>query len=83
MDKIKLVNHLKKKHAVISLWDETKKLADLEKKTPVIALCEKYRKGFWIIIHSDDLDALDIDPTQFFNMKRGNPFNEGSGGDDD
>jgi methenyltetrahydromethanopterin cyclohydrolase len=78
MDKIKLVNHLKKKHAVISLWDETKKLADLEKKTPVIALCEKYRKGFWIIVHSDDLDALDIDPTQFFNMKRGNPFNEGT-----
>ena len=35
------------------------------------------------IYADDDLDALDIDPTQFFNMKRGNPFNEGSGGDDD
>jgi hypothetical protein len=83
MDKIKLVKHLKKKHAVGTLWDKTKVLADLEKKTPVITLCQKHRKGFWIVIHSDDLDALDIDPTRFFNMKRGNPFNEGSGGDDD
>ena len=36
MDKIKLVKHLKKKHAVGTLWDKTKVLADMEKKTPVI-----------------------------------------------
>ena len=73
----------KKKHAVISLWDNTAKLAKKENKTPVVVLCQKHRKGFWIVVHSDDLDAIDIDPTRFFNMKRGNPFNEGSGGDDD
>ena len=28
----------KKRHAVISLWDDTKKLADAENKTPVVAL---------------------------------------------
>ena len=49
---------LKKKHSVISLWDETKKLATKEGKTPVIALCEKERPGFWVMVHSSDLDKL-------------------------
>jgi len=83
MDKILLVKNQKKKHAVVSLWDRTKRLADLEDKTPVIALCQKHRKGFWIVVHSDDLDAIEMNPADLFNMKRGNPFNEGSGGDDD
>jgi len=49
---------LRAKHSVVSLWDETKKLADAEKKSPVIELCEKNRKGFWIMVHSDDLAKL-------------------------
>ena len=49
---------LKKKHSVVSLWDETKKLADKEGKTPVIALCEKERPGFWIMLHSSDLNKV-------------------------
>ena len=49
---------LKKKHAVISLWDATKKLAEKEGKTPVVALCEKERPGFWIMVHSSDLYKL-------------------------
>ena len=49
---------LRAKHSVVTLWDETKKLADLEDKTPVICLCEKNRKGFWIMVHSDDLGKL-------------------------
>jgi len=49
---------LKKKHSVITLWDETKKLARIENKIPVVALCEKERPGFWIIVHSSDLHKL-------------------------
>ena len=49
---------LKKKHSVVSLWDATKKLATKEGKTPVVALCEKERSGFWIMVHSSDLDKL-------------------------
>ena len=49
---------LKKKHSVVSLWDETNKLAKKEGKTPVIALCEKERPGFWVMVHSSDLDKL-------------------------
>ena len=45
---------LRAKHTAIKLWDDTKVLADKEKKTPVIALCEKNRPGFWIMVHSDD-----------------------------
>ena len=49
---------LRAKHAVVSLWDDTAKLAKLEGKIPVIALCEKNRPGFWVMVHSSDLDVL-------------------------
>ena len=49
---------LRAKHAVISLWNETAKLAKSENKTPVIALCEKNRPGFWIMVHSSDFDKV-------------------------
>ena len=29
-----------------------------EGKTPVIALCEKNRPGFWVMVHSSDLEKL-------------------------
>jgi len=48
----------KKKHSVISLWDATKKLAESENKTTVLALCQKHRKGFWIVCHEDDLEKV-------------------------
>jgi hypothetical protein len=41
-------------HAVVSLWRETKVLADKEKKIPVICLNEKGKEGFWIMCHSSD-----------------------------
>jgi len=44
----------REKFAVVSLWDQTKQLADKEKKTPVVCLHENGRKGFFILIHSDD-----------------------------
>ena len=33
-------------------------LAKEEGKTPVIALCEKNRPGFWVMVHSNDLNKL-------------------------
>ena len=52
---------LRAKHSVVSLWDDTSKLAKDEGKTPVIALCEKNRPGFWVMVHSSDLDKLKQD----------------------
>ena len=49
---------LRAKHSVISLWDDTAKLAKIEGKTPVITLCEKNRPGFWVMVHSSDLEQL-------------------------
>ena len=49
---------LRKKHTVISLWDETKALADQEGKTPVVVLCERNRPGFWIMVRSEDFLKL-------------------------
>jgi len=48
----------KKKHSVISLWDKTSKLARDEGKIPIVALCQKHRKGFWIVVKDDDLGKI-------------------------
>jgi len=53
--KVKLRKVEKAKHSVISLWDRTDKLAKAECKRTVLALCQKHRKGFWIVCHEDDL----------------------------
>ena len=45
---------LREKHAVVSLWRDTKALADKERKIPVICLNEKGKQGFWLMCHSDD-----------------------------
>ena len=57
-DKLFIECKLRAKHTVISLWDDTAKLAKEEEKTPVIALCEKNRPGFWVMVHSSDLYKL-------------------------
>ncbi len=49
---------LRVKHSAVSLWRKTADLARAEGKTPVIALCEKHRPGFWIMVHSSDLQAV-------------------------
>lgn len=48
----------RKRFAAVSLWDDTKRLASQENKTPVVCLSEKGRPGFWILVHSDDLTKL-------------------------
>jgi len=48
----------RQKHSVVTLWDNTKRRADNEGKTPVVCLSEKNRKGFWIVVHSEDLIKL-------------------------
>ncbi len=48
----------RKAHSAITLWRKVKELAAKEKKTPVVALCEKGKKGFWLMVHSDDLGVL-------------------------
>lgn len=45
---------LREKHAVVTLWRETKVLADKENKIPAICLNEKGKEGFWILCHKDD-----------------------------
>ena len=51
-DKLFIEVKLREKFAAVTLWDQTRKLADMEQKVPIIALCEKNRKGFWIMVHS-------------------------------
>ena len=46
------------KHTAITLWDDTKSKASLENKTPVVCLSEKGRPGFWVLVHSDNLEEV-------------------------
>ena len=57
-DRLFIECKLRKKHTVVSLWDEVKALAGKEGKTPVVVLCEKNRPGFWIMVHSEDFLKL-------------------------
>lgn len=45
----------RKRHAVVALWDETKALADREKKIPVVVLKERGRPGFWLLVKAENL----------------------------
>ena len=57
-DRLFIEVKLRQRHTAVALWDKTKALADREGKTPVVALAEKNRPGFWILVHSDDLAKL-------------------------
>ena len=59
---------LRKKHTAITLWDNTNEMAKKEGKTPVIALCEKGRAGFWVMVHSDDLDKVQEKKTDYWQL---------------
>jgi len=49
---------LRKVHSAVTLWRDTAELARLEGKTPVVALQEKGKNGFWVLAHIDDLPAV-------------------------
>lgn len=49
---------MREKHSAVSLYDDTAKKAKKEKKTPVVALAEKNRPGFWVLVHIDNLKAV-------------------------
>ena len=57
-NKLLIKKEEKTKHQVITLFDKTEELAKLENKTPVVALCQKHRKGFWIIVKEEDLEKV-------------------------
>jgi|TARA_R110000744_G_scaffold18280_1_gene49192 hypothetical protein len=57
-DKLFVECKLRVKHTAVTLWDDTAKIAKTEGKIPVIALCEKNRAGFWVMVHSSDLESV-------------------------
>jgi hypothetical protein len=57
-EKIYVENKYKKKHTILSLYDDTAMKAKKEKKLPLITIEEKGRSGFWIILKSDDFGRL-------------------------
>lgn len=45
-----------KRHAIVNVWDQAKSVCG--SKIPVVAIKNKGRKGFWLLIHSDHLGAV-------------------------
>ena len=46
------------KHSVLTLYRDVKEKAEKEGKLPVVALAEKGKAGFWLLLHSDDLKEV-------------------------
>ena len=43
----------RKTHAVYQLWKDTRDMARVEGKTPVVTLSQSGEKGFLVVVHSD------------------------------
>lgn len=48
----------RKRHSAVALWDHTKSKADAEHKIPLVCLGVHGRRGFWLVLHSDDFARL-------------------------
>lgn len=48
----------RKVHSAVRLWHKTALLALKENKIPVVALSEKGKRGFWLVVHAYDLQAV-------------------------
>jgi hypothetical protein len=49
---------LRGRHTTRTLHDEVKRRSAKEGKTPVLALFDRSRPGFLVVVHSDDLAAV-------------------------
>ena len=57
-EKLFIEAKLRKKHTAVTLFDDTAKLAKKEGKIPVVALCEKNRPGYYLLIRPEHLKAV-------------------------
>jgi hypothetical protein len=47
-----------KKIAIVNVWDAAKAVADKEGKIPCVAIKQKGRHGWWIMVRAEDLTAI-------------------------
>ena len=45
-------------HSAVTLWDSVQVKAKQEGKVPVVALAERRRPGWWLMVHCDDAEAV-------------------------
>ena len=48
----------RKRHALLNVFHKAKALALKENKIPVVTVTEHGKKGFWLLVHCDDLLAV-------------------------
>lgn len=52
---------LRPSHGPITVWRDAAEKAKQEKKTPLVCLMEKNRRGRWWLLHSSDVRTLVIE----------------------
>jgi len=57
-EKIYMEQKLRQVHSAVTLWRDTKKKADAEKKVPMCVLVEKGKQGYWLLCHSTDFKKI-------------------------
>jgi hypothetical protein len=57
-DRLFIETKLKASNATVTLFDETRTLAKLEGKTPLLLLAKKNRPGFLVVVDSADLQVM-------------------------
>ena len=45
-------------HSAVTLWNSVQVKARQEGKVPVVALAERGRPGFWLVMHCNDAEAV-------------------------
>ena len=48
----------RKVHSAVTLWRDAKAKASKEQKTPIVALSEHNKPGFWVLVHSSDIEEV-------------------------
>lgn len=57
-DRLFIETKLRTSWAARTLWEDTRKKAMKEGKTPVVVLCTKGKRGGLVVCHQDDLAAV-------------------------
>lgn len=68
-------------HSAVQLWHKTAILAEKENKIPVVALVEKGRRGFWLLVHAGDLTAVANQRTVAVKVSNGDELCDAHKGD--
>lgn len=64
------VKFSQKPFSSVNIWDTANEKSQVEGKVPVVALVQKGRPGFWLVVHCDDLANVTLERGKFLEMEK-------------